>query len=129
MNRSGSPCAVSVAAPFASSSFCGASACGIQPSEAPPGTTLQVTMASERDHPWLCISHPAVSSAKSLSGACHGRLIATSSLGFRYMAGSGFLGDYGFSFLACTAGGRCIPERGRDHGRSVTMANLQDTER
>ena len=83
-------------------------ACGIQTAGMQPGTPLQMITASRHDHPWLRISHPAIVSTKLVSGPCHGHLIKTDPLGFRYIAKQGFTGSDTYAFLGCTAAGQCI---------------------
>ena len=85
-----------------------ASACGIETAGMQRGTPLQMITASSHDRPWLRISHPAIVSTKLVSGPCHGRLVKTSPLGFRYTANPGFTGNDNYAFLGCTATGQCV---------------------
>lgn len=103
------PIAIAMSTALLAAAGSQASACGIQAADVPPGTALQMITASSHDHPWLRISHPAVVATKLLSGPCHGRLVKTSPLGFRYTAKPSFAGNDSYSFLACTATGQCIP--------------------
>lgn len=100
--------AILTTALLATASGSQASACGIQDAGMPPGTPLQMITAPRQDHPWLRISHPAIVSAKLVSGPCHGRLTKTSPLGFRYTPSPGFVGDDTYAFLGCTASGQCV---------------------
>ena len=83
--------------------------CGLRGVDMPVGTPIQEMNIRPGDQPTIGFTQArtVVTRANVLSPPCHGSLVATRPIGFRYISQKDYVGPDTFAIRACNAAGEC----------------------